>query len=88
MSAYTTDLLDLIAEADDTIECGCDPDQHDTVTCRCGHRIVDHNPRAVRVRPCTICHCRALVRQPHRGNVVTSDWVRELRAVERREALA
>jgi hypothetical protein len=36
-----------------------------TLLCACGHRIVEHNPRAVRTRPCLLCPCRTLTRQPH-----------------------
>lgn len=59
---YPVDLLTLASAA--TAECGCDPDWHDTVLCECGHRIVDHNPRAP-IRPCEKCPCRAVVRRPH-----------------------
>lgn len=58
------------------IECGCDPAEHDAKLCVCGHRVVEHNPRAVRTRPCLICDCRRLAKVPHWPGVPVSGWVR------------
>jgi hypothetical protein len=60
---YPVDLLTLMTAAE--ADCGCDPDEHDRQLCECGHRIVEHDPRATRTRPCLQCPCRALVRRPH-----------------------
>lgn len=74
IDTYPMDLLEVIAQAEPP-ECDCDPDEHDSMLCLCGHRQVDHRPKT-KHRACETCPCRSYRRTKHWGELPTAGWSR------------